>query len=49
MLKHCKLILMPMVMPGSLEKGIASVCRYAEDAVDDGFEVLDPYPIVLRF
>jgi glutamate synthase (NADPH/NADH) large chain len=27
-------------LPGSLEKGIASLCRYAEDAVDDGFEVL---------
>ncbi|NHA03614.1 glutamate synthase large subunit [Mucilaginibacter sp. HC2] len=27
-------------MPGSLEKGIARLCRYAEDAVDDGFEVL---------
>ncbi|WP_158824706.1 glutamate synthase large subunit [Mucilaginibacter lacusdianchii] len=26
--------------PGSLEKGIARLCRYAEDAVDDGFEVL---------
>nr|WP_294942110.1 glutamate synthase large subunit [uncultured Mucilaginibacter sp.] len=25
---------------GSLEKGIARLCRYAEDAVDDGFEVL---------
>ncbi len=27
-------------MPGSLEKGLARLCRYAEDAVDDGFEVL---------
>jgi glutamate synthase (NADPH/NADH) large chain len=27
-------------MPGSLEKGIARLCRYAEDAVDEGFEVL---------
>ena len=27
-------------MPGSMEKGIARLCRYAEDAVDDGFEVL---------
>jgi glutamate synthase (NADPH/NADH) large chain len=27
-------------MPDSLEKGIARLCRYAEDAVDDGFEVL---------
>ncbi|GAA4911681.1 glutamate synthase large subunit [Mucilaginibacter defluvii] len=27
-------------LPGSLEKGIARLCRYAEDAVDDGFEVL---------
>ncbi|RWY56964.1 glutamate synthase large subunit [Mucilaginibacter gilvus] len=27
-------------MAGSLEKGIARLCRYAEDAVDDGFEVL---------
>src|SRR5665213_2791733 len=27
-------------MHGSLEKGIARLCRYAEDAVDDGFEVL---------
>ncbi|HEY8780421.1 MAG TPA: glutamate synthase large subunit [Mucilaginibacter sp.] len=27
-------------MPGSLEKGIARLCRYAEDSVDDGFEVL---------
>jgi len=27
-------------MPGSLEKGIARLCRYAVDAVDDGFEVL---------
>ncbi len=26
--------------PGSLQKGIARLCRYAEDAVDDGFEVL---------
>ncbi|WP_295664564.1 glutamate synthase large subunit [uncultured Mucilaginibacter sp.] len=26
--------------PGSLEKGIARLCRYADDAVDDGFEVL---------
>ncbi|MBS7564695.1 glutamate synthase large subunit [Mucilaginibacter sp. Bleaf8] len=26
--------------PGSLEKGIARLCRYAEDAVEDGFEVL---------
>jgi glutamate synthase (NADPH/NADH) large chain len=25
---------------GSIEKGIARLCRYAEDAVDDGFEVL---------
>ena len=27
-------------LPGSLQKGIERVCRYAEDAVDDGFEVL---------
>jgi glutamate synthase (NADPH/NADH) large chain len=27
-------------LPGSLEKGLARLCRYAEDAVDDGFEVL---------
>jgi len=27
-------------MPGSLEKGISRLCRYAEDSVDDGFEVL---------
>lgn len=26
--------------PGSLEKGIARLCRYAEDALEDGFEVL---------
>lgn len=26
--------------PGSLQKGIDRLCRYAEDAVDDGFEVL---------
>jgi glutamate synthase (NADPH/NADH) large chain len=26
--------------PGSLQKGIERLCRYAEDAVDDGFEVL---------
>ncbi|HEY9533343.1 MAG TPA: glutamate synthase large subunit, partial [Mucilaginibacter sp.] len=26
--------------PGSLQKGIERVCRYAEDAVADGFEVL---------
>lgn len=26
--------------PGSLQKGIERVCRYAEDAVTDGFEVL---------
>ncbi len=26
--------------PGSLERGIARLCRYAEDSVDDGFEVL---------
>ncbi len=26
--------------PGSLEKGLARLCRYADDAVDDGFEVL---------
>jgi glutamate synthase (NADPH/NADH) large chain len=26
--------------PGSLAKGIARLCRYAEDAVEDGFEVL---------
>ncbi|MBW4889414.1 glutamate synthase large subunit [Mucilaginibacter sp. HMF5004] len=26
--------------PGSLEKAIARLCRYAEDAVEDGFEVL---------
>jgi glutamate synthase (NADPH/NADH) large chain len=30
---------MPMAA-GSIEKGIARLCRYAEDAVDDGFEVL---------
>ena len=27
-------------LPGSLERGIARLCRYAEDSVDDGFEVL---------
>ncbi|MEO8885889.1 MAG: glutamate synthase large subunit, partial [Mucilaginibacter sp.] len=27
-------------LPGSLQKGIERVCRYAEDAVADGFEVL---------
>jgi len=27
-------------MPGSMERGIARLCRYAEDSVDDGFEVL---------
>ena len=27
-------------MPGSLEKGLARLCRYAEDAVNDGFEVV---------
>ncbi|MDO3644047.1 glutamate synthase large subunit [Mucilaginibacter sp. L3T2-6] len=27
-------------MPGSLERGLARLCRYAEDSVDDGFEVL---------
>ena len=27
-------------MSGSLEKGLARLCRYAEDAVNDGFEVL---------
>ncbi|MBC7913275.1 MAG: glutamate synthase large subunit [Pyrinomonadaceae bacterium] len=26
--------------PGSLEKGLDRLCRYAEDAVNDGFEVL---------
>jgi len=26
--------------PGSLEAGLARLCRYAEDAVEDGFEVL---------
>lgn len=26
--------------PGSMQKGLERVCRYAEDAVDDGFEVL---------
>ncbi|MVN91080.1 glutamate synthase large subunit [Mucilaginibacter aquatilis] len=26
--------------PGSLQKGIERLCRYAEDAVDDGFEVV---------
>ncbi len=26
--------------PGSMQKGLQRVCRYAEDAVDDGFEVL---------
>ena len=26
--------------PGSLESGLARLCRYAEDAVNDGFEVL---------
>ncbi|SNC64743.1 glutamate synthase (NADH) large subunit [Hymenobacter gelipurpurascens] len=26
--------------PGSLEAGLARLCRYAEDAVNDGFEVL---------
>ncbi|WDF53407.1 glutamate synthase large subunit [Mucilaginibacter sp. KACC 22063] len=26
--------------PGSLQKGIERLCRYAEDAVEDGFEVL---------
>ena len=27
-------------LPGSLENGLARLCRYAEDAVNDGFEVL---------
>ena len=27
-------------LPGSMEKGITRLCRYAEDAVEDGFEVL---------
>jgi len=27
-------------LPGSMEKGIERLCRYAEDAVNDGFEVL---------
>jgi glutamate synthase (NADPH/NADH) large chain len=27
-------------LPGSLERGIARLCRYADDSVDDGFEVL---------
>ena len=27
-------------LPGSMERGIARLCRYAEDSVDDGFEVL---------
>jgi len=27
-------------LPGSMQKGIERVCRYAEDAVADGFEVL---------
>jgi glutamate synthase (NADPH) large chain len=27
-------------LPGSLEKGLARLCQYAEDAVNDGFEVL---------
>jgi len=27
-------------LPGSLQRGIERLCRYAEDAVDDGFEVL---------
>ncbi len=26
--------------PGSLERGLARLCRYAEDALEDGFEVL---------
>src|SRR5215467_3932740 len=26
--------------PGSLKKGVDRLCRYAEDAVHDGFEVL---------
>ncbi|HUN04894.1 MAG TPA: glutamate synthase-related protein, partial [Niabella sp.] len=26
--------------PGSLEKGVQRICRYAEDAVNEGFEVL---------
>jgi glutamate synthase (NADPH) large chain len=26
--------------PGSLEKGLQRLCRYAEDAVEDGFEVI---------
>jgi glutamate synthase (NADPH/NADH) large chain len=26
--------------PGALERGLARLCRYAEDSVDDGFEVL---------
>src|SRR5690606_24811195 len=26
--------------PGSLEKGLARLCRYAVDAVEDGFEVI---------
>ena len=27
-------------LPGSLERGLARLCRYAEDAVNEGFEVL---------
>ncbi len=27
-------------LPGSMEKGLTRLCRYAEDAVEDGFEVL---------
>jgi glutamate synthase (NADPH/NADH) large chain len=27
-------------LPGSIQKGIERLCRYAEDAVEDGFEVL---------
>ncbi|HAL81766.1 MAG TPA: glutamate synthase large subunit [Mucilaginibacter sp.] len=27
-------------MPSSMERGIARLCRYAEDSVDDGFEVI---------
>jgi glutamate synthase (NADPH/NADH) large chain len=27
-------------LPGSMQKGIERICRYAEDAVEDGFEVI---------
>lgn len=39
--KHCKPIFGQRDgKPGSLKSGLGRLCRYAEDAVHDGFEVL---------